>query len=77
MVAKTVKELCLIGYLHQVESEGNRKQILFTKQGEKLIEDTRKLLAKLDKTIENSIGSVAFKTIIKQLDKIRFLLNNK
>ena len=34
MVAKTVKELCRLGYLQRLDSRGKQKQILFTDNGE-------------------------------------------
>ena len=74
MVAKTVKELCRIGYLVQVEGVGKQKQILFTELGEQLISDSRLLLAELDAILCKTIGQVALQETIDRLNSIQLLI---
>jgi len=74
MVAKTVKELCRVNYLKQIEGVGKQKQILFTERGEHLISDTRKLLARLDDIISEAIGQKQLQATIGVLEKIQVIL---
>jgi len=71
MVAKTVKGLCLAGYLEQVDDIGKQKKIIFTETGEQLMSDARQLLADIDKTLnaQQSEGSIA--STISNLNEIR------
>lgn len=73
MVAKTVKELCRIGYLKQITGPGKQKQILYTASGEKLIAEVRQLLAEMDKTLYKKIGKATLDEIILTLDTIHAL----
>lgn len=55
-VAKTVRHFCQLGYLEQVESTGKQKKIIFTRSGEQLMSDSRRLLAELDGIIAEELG---------------------
>jgi DNA-binding MarR family transcriptional regulator len=70
MVAKTVKELCGIGYLEQIEGPGRQKRILFTASGERLMSDVRKILARLDETLCARVGENALMEAICTLEAI-------
>jgi len=74
MVAKTVKELCRIGYLVQVEGSGKQKQILFTELGEQLMSDSRLLLAELDAILCTTIGQVVLQETIDRINNIQSLV---
>lgn len=74
MVAKTVKELCMIGYLKQVEGKGRQKNILFTASGEKLMSEARKVLAELDKELYRKIGEKPLLDSTHTLEEINKLL---
>lgn len=74
MVAKTVKELCRVGYLEQIEGAGKQKQILFTQRGEELMADSRKLLAKLDTRLSKKLGKSTVKKTVEKLEAIRELM---
>ena len=69
-VAKTVKQLSALGYLEQIEGQGKQKQIVFTQQGERLMADSRKLLAQLDSKFANSGGENAWPLVIEQLNQL-------
>ena len=75
MVAKTVKELCRLEYLEQVEGTGKQKQILFTETGEYLIADARQLLSDVDDVLFQNLGDKKISNIIKQLNKIKSFIN--
>lgn len=77
MVAKTVKELCQAGYLEQVQTKGNQKQILFTTSGEQLMSDVRMLLAQLDKVLCEEIGETALDEAIAILDAIQLVVSTE
>jgi DNA-binding MarR family transcriptional regulator len=70
MVAKTVRELCLAGYLYQQESGGRRKQILFTTQGEVLIATVRQILLDLDEALAGQTRNSNIKTIASALQAL-------
>ena len=74
MVAKTVKELCRTGYLEQVSGIGKQKQILFTKTGELLMSDSRKILANLDSKLFDVLGEAGIKSTTSSLLSINDLL---
>jgi hypothetical protein len=74
MVAKTIKELCRVGYLVQVEGSGKQKQILFTELGEQLMSDSRLLLAELDAILCKAIGQVALQETIDRIKNIQSLV---
>ncbi len=75
MVAKTVKELCAIGYLEQREGEGKQKQILFTEQGEYLMAAARSILADLDQILIDRFSEAQVEKITLQLETITDVLN--
>ncbi len=74
MVAKTVKELCRVNYLEQIEGVGKQKQILFTERGEHLISDARKLLARLDDILSKAIGQKPLQATVGVLEEIQVIL---
>lgn len=74
MVAKTVKELCRIGYLEQVEGPGKQKQILFTDSGEQLMSDSRQILANLDEVLSAKIGNKVLQDTVESLESIQALV---
>ena len=74
MVAKTVKELSLAGYLEQVDDVGKQKKILFTATGELLMSDARQLLADIDKSLFEQLGEESIATTVASLVKIRGLM---
>lgn len=71
MVAKTVRELCRVGYLEQAEGPGRQKQILFTATGEQLMSDVRQLLTELDTLLERQIGQKALTDTAVELERIQ------
>lgn len=70
MVAKTVKELCRLGYVEQNASGGLRKQIRFTEQGERLMSAARKAFFLLDQTMHKQIGLEELITLNESLMKL-------
>lgn len=70
MVAKTVKELCQMGYLEQVEARGKQKQILFTATGERLMSDVRQLLAQMDSALKKQVGATTLRETLSTLETI-------
>ena len=70
MVAKTVKELCRLGYLKQVDGPGKQKQILFTESGEQLISDARQLLFEVDDILFKHLSDKNISSLIEQLNNI-------
>ena len=70
MVAKTVKELCRLGYLEQADDIGKQKKILFTNSGEQLIADARHLLADIDSVITKNINKKEVSSAIEHLQTI-------
>ena len=74
MVAKTVKGLCLGGYLEQVDGIGKQKKILFTTTGELLMSEARQLLADIDKTLTVQLGEESISSTVRNLDKIQLLI---
>ena len=75
MVAKTVKELCQIGYLQQVEGNGKQKQILFTRQGERLISEARQLLLELDQVLIKKLGKNNLKESLSTIEEIQRIVS--
>ena len=71
MVAKTVKELCRVGYLEQIDGIGKQKQILFTDLGERLMSDSRQLLAELDAILCQKVGQLSLQETRKHLKDIQ------
>jgi len=70
MVAKTVKQLSLLGYLQQAEGQGKQKQILFTQKGELLMADSRRLLADLDEKVTSTVDGASLQSTLDQLNKV-------
>ena len=77
MVAKTVKELCRLGYLEQVDGIGKQKDILFTDSGEHLMSDARQLLSDADEILCQHVGNKELSNLIKQLDLITHIMGEK
>ncbi len=75
MVAKTVKSLCQVGYLEQLEATGKQKRIIFTKVGEQLMSDSRQLLADLDVILYEAIGQSTLQESIATLHKIQHIID--
>ena len=74
MVAKTVKGLCLAGYLEQTDDVGKQKKITFTDTGELLMSDARKLLADIDKSLTTQLSQKSITTTVNNLNKIQRLM---
>lgn len=74
MAAKTVKDLCLAGYLEQVESVGKQKKIIFTDTGEHLMSDARLLLAGMDQVFNQELGHEHIITTVNNLNNIQALI---
>jgi DNA-binding MarR family transcriptional regulator len=76
MVAKTVKELCQLDYLAQLEGKGRQKRIVFTPQGEMLMARVRQRLRELDTVIDAQIGSRRLDEALASLDALVRLLDD-
>ncbi|MEO9276084.1 MarR family transcriptional regulator [Marinomonas sp. 5E14-1] len=74
MVAKTVKGLCLAGYLEQVDGTGKQKEILFTETGELLMSEARQLLAEVDSRLSKQLSEESINTTIESLNQIQALM---
>lgn len=74
MVAKTVKGLCLAGYLEQVDDIGKQKKIIFTPTGELLMSEARQLLADIDKTLNAQLSEQSIVTTVISLNQIQKLM---
>lgn len=74
MTAKTVKELCLAGYLEQIDGVGKQKEIIFTVTGELLMSDARQLLADIDKALNEQLGKDAISATVTHLNAIQELI---
>jgi DNA-binding MarR family transcriptional regulator len=74
MVAKTVKDLCLAGYLEQIDGVGKQKQIIFTATGELLMSDARKLLVDIDEILIKQLGQDSISTTVENLNMIQTLI---
>lgn len=70
MVAKTVKGLCLAGYLEQVDDRGKQKKIIFTETGEHLMSEARQLLADIDKILTEQLSEKSISATISNLNEI-------
>lgn len=77
MAAKTVKELCLAGYLERLDDVGKQKKIVFTQTGELLMSDARQLLADMDKILNQELGNKAIESTVNNLNKIQALVSGK
>ena len=70
MVAKTVKELVLLGYLSQQPGMGKQKVICFTLRGEQLMAEVRQLLATLDHQLD-ARADINLSQLLKQLSHLQ------
>ncbi len=70
LVARTVKELCLAGYLEHVAGTGKQKQIRFTLEGERLIAAVRRHLAQVDQALHQRIGVRTLDRTLSALETI-------
>ena len=77
MAAKTVKDLCLAGYLEQLDDVGKQKKIVFTETGELLMSDARQLLADMDKILNQELGDKAIANTVNNLNKIQALVGGE
>jgi DNA-binding MarR family transcriptional regulator len=75
MVAKTVKDLCQMEYLAQLEGKGRQKRIVFTPRGEMLMARVRQRLRDLDTVIDAQIGSRRLDDALASLDALVRLLD--
>ncbi len=75
MVAKTVKQLSILGYLQQIEGQGKQKKIVFTQQGEELMADSRKLLAELDDKVATRVDDNTWSLVLGKLDQISSIMS--
>ena len=76
MVAKTVKQLCQLGYLEQIDGTGKQKEIHFTVAGEYLISDARQLLAEVDEILFKDVGARTPQEIISALNMMICAVND-
>ena len=77
MVAKTVKELCQLGYLEQIVGTGKQKEIHFTESGEYLMSDARQLLAEVDGILFKGVGARTPQEIIGELNMMICAVNDR
>ena len=70
MVAKSVKELCQLGYLIQKQGIGKQKTIEFTSLGEALMAESRRILAEIDEIFNEAIGDESLKTMNNNLQDL-------
>ncbi len=75
MVAKTVKSLCQVGYLEQLDAAGKQKRIVFTELGERLMSDSRQLLAGLDVILHKAVGQSVLQENIATLHNIQNIVD--
>lgn len=76
MVAKTVKQLCQLGYLEQIDGAGKQKEIHFTETGEYLMSDARQLLAEMDKILFKDVDTRTSQAIIDELNILISAVND-
>ena len=77
MVAKTVKELCGLGYLQQKSGTGKQKEIHFTQTGEYLMSDARQLLADVDDVLFKGLERSEPTRVINELNAMVSVINEK
>ena len=77
MVAKTVKELCRLGYLEQLNGEGKQKEILFTDDGEQLMSDSRRLLSEVDEVLLKHFDNKRISRIAEELNRLAGALDSE
>ena len=75
MVAKTVKELCELGYLLQEKPVGKQKAIVFTLHGERLISECRNTLANFDEKLKLKLGGKDLNQLLKGIEDVNGLFN--
>ncbi|WP_096087011.1 MarR family winged helix-turn-helix transcriptional regulator [Agaribacterium haliotis] len=76
MVAKTVRELCALGYLEQLDGPGKQKQIVFTDRGEQLIAHARQCLAEIDQGLFKQMGTGQVQAVVEQLKSINAYIDS-
>ena len=74
MVAKTVKELCELGYLSQEKAVGKQKPIVFTLKGEQLIGECRNLLLALDEKLKTTSATTDLNQLVSDIQNFNKLL---
>ena len=77
MVAKTVKQLCQLGYLEQIDGAGKQKEIHFTETGEYLMSDARQLLSEMDEILFKDVDARTPQAIIGELNIMICAVNNR
>lgn len=77
MVAKTVKELCQLEYLEQINGAGKQKEIHFTETGEYLMSDARQLLAEVDEILFKDVDARTPQAIIGELNIMIGAVNDR
>ena len=77
MVAKTVKELCGLGYLQQKSGTGKQKEIHFTQTGEYLMSDARQLLADVDDVLFKGLERSDPTKVINELNAMVSVISEK
>ncbi|WP_211317027.1 MarR family winged helix-turn-helix transcriptional regulator [Arenicella xantha] len=77
MVSKTVKQLCQLGYLEQIDGVGKQKEIHFTETGEYLMSDARQLLAELDEILFKNTNTRTPRAIIAELNIMICAVNDR
>ena len=77
MVAKTVKELCKLGYLEHIDGNGKQKEIHFTEAGEYLMSDARQLLAEVDEILFEKESSRTPQTILAELKAMIYAISDR
>lgn len=75
MAGKTIKDLCAIGYLQQVDDGGKQKPVVFTKTGENLIADARKVLADIDCALQQTIPLSELQNTLSVLASVQVQLS--
>ncbi|MBD1584636.1 MarR family transcriptional regulator [Pseudoalteromonas sp. S16_S37] len=71
MVAKSVKEMCSLGYLEQKTGHGKQKVIVFTELGEQLMAEARLCLSGLDKLFCEQMEQHAVDSTIANLEQLQ------
>lgn len=75
MVAKMVREMSEAGYLEQTEGSGKQKKINFTRKGERLMSEVRKILLSLDRLLQKNTSETALKKTIQMMATIEKTLS--
>jgi len=77
MVAKTVKELCRLGYLEQKDGIGKQKEIHFTELGEQLMADARQLLSEVDAVLFEHLSDEQSVRLLNDIQEITGVIDDK